>query len=41
MVYEKLGDKAAALECYKKVEDKYPQSIEAYDIQKYITRVSE
>jgi len=38
---EKLGDKAAALKCYKSVKDKYPQSIEGYDIDKYITRVSE
>lgn len=41
LAYEKLGDKAAALKCYKTIEDKYPQSIEAYDIQKYIVRVGE
>lgn len=38
---EALGDKAAALDCYKTIQDKYPSSIEAYDINKYIARVSE
>ena len=41
LAYEALGDKAAALACYKTIQDKYPQSIEAYDINKYIARVSE
>lgn len=35
---EKIGDKAAALELYKTIKDKYPQSIEGYDIDKYIAR---
>lgn len=38
---EKLGKKAEALVCYKTIEDKYPNSVEAYDIMKYIGRVSE
>lgn len=38
---EALGNKADALECYKTIRDKYPQSIEAYDINKYIARVTE
>lgn len=38
---EALGNKADALVCYETVQDKYPQSIEAYDINKYIARVSE
>lgn len=38
IVYEQLGNKAKALECYKIIKDKYPQSIEGYDIDKYITR---
>ena len=38
---EALGQKAEALACYKSVENDYPQSIEAYDIAKYIARVSE
>ena len=41
LAWEKLGNKAEALRCYKAVEDKYPQSVEAYDISKYIARVSE
>lgn len=36
---EELGNKDKALECYKTIKDKYPQSIEGYDIDKYITRV--
>lgn len=38
---EKIGDKAAALNCYKTIKDKYPQSFEAYEIDKYINRVGE
>ena len=38
IVYEELGEKAKALDCYKTIKDKYPQSIEGYDIDKYITR---
>lgn len=38
LVYEQLCDKAKAVECYKVIKDKYPQSIEGYDIDKYITR---
>ena len=41
LTYEKLGDKSAALGAYKEVKDKYPQSIEAYDIQRYISAVEE
>lgn len=41
LVYEQLGDKAAALDLYKTIKDKYPQSVEAYDIDKYIARVAE
>ena len=37
--YEALGENAKALAAYKKVKDNYPQSMEAYDIDKYITRV--
>lgn len=38
IVYEQKGETAKALECYKTIKDKYPQSIEGYDIDKYITR---
>ncbi|MBO4263140.1 MAG: tetratricopeptide repeat protein [Bacteroidales bacterium] len=37
-VYEKLGEKAKALDCYLKIKDRYPNSIEGYDIDKYIAR---
>ena len=41
LAHEKLGDKAAALACYKTVKEKYPQSVEGYDIDRYITAVEE
>ena len=41
IAYEALGDKASALKSYNTIKDKYPQSIEAYDINKYIARVAE
>ncbi|MBP5316247.1 MAG: tetratricopeptide repeat protein [Bacteroidales bacterium] len=37
---EELGDNAKALEYYKAIKDKYPQSLEAYDIDKYIARIN-
>ena len=41
IAYEALGDKASALKSYNTIKDKYTQSIEAYDINKYIARVAE
>ena len=41
LALEQLGNKAAALECYKTIKDKYPQSIEAYEIDRYIAAVEE
>lgn len=41
LAYEKLGNNAKALECYKTVKDRYPQSVEAYDIDRYISRIGE
>jgi len=38
-VYEEIGQPDKALDLYKKIEDKYPSSVEAYDIGKYITRI--
>ncbi len=38
-VAEKLGDTAKALSFYKEIKDQYPQSIEAYDVDKYIGRI--
>ncbi|MBP3356035.1 MAG: tetratricopeptide repeat protein [Rikenellaceae bacterium] len=36
LVYEKLGNRAAALEAYKRISTEYLNSMEAQDIQKYI-----
>ena len=38
-VAEELGDKDKALAFYNKIKDQYPQSAEASDIDKYITRI--
>lgn len=40
IMYEELGDTAKAIETYTKIKDKYPQSVEGYDIDKYISRLS-
>ena len=34
-----LGKNAEALECYKAIKENYPQSIESYDIDRYIAEV--
>ena len=39
IVSEEMGDSAAALKFYKEIELNYPQSMEGYDIQKYISRI--
>ena len=39
VVCEELGDNAKALSFYKAIKDKYPTSLEGYDIDKYITRI--
>lgn len=36
---EELGQNDKALGYYKTIKDKYPQSLEGYDIDKYITRI--
>ncbi len=41
LCWEALGDKAEALKCYSSIKENYPQSIESYEINKYIARVSE
>jgi len=41
LAYQKIGDKASAVECFKTIKDKYPQSVEAFDIDKYISSVAE
>jgi len=40
MLLEKQGDGAGAVEAYKKIQDKYPNSTEGLDISKYITRMA-
>lgn len=39
IVCEEMGDEAQALKYYKEIETRYPQSMEAYEIQKYISRI--
>jgi tetratricopeptide (TPR) repeat protein len=36
---EKIGETAKALSFYKKIKDQYPQSMEGYEIDKYIGRI--
>ncbi len=38
-VAEKLGDNAKALGFYELIKDQYPNSMEAYDVDKYIGRI--
>ena len=39
IVAEKLGENTKALGFYETIKDKYPQSMEGYDIDKYIGRI--
>ena len=39
-VCEELGDTDKALSLYKQIKEKYPQSIEGYDVDKYISRIN-
>jgi tetratricopeptide (TPR) repeat protein len=39
VAYEELGDNDKALACYNRIRNDYPQSIEGYDIDKYISRI--
>ena len=38
-VYRLEDGKAEALEFYQEIKTKYPQSVEGYDIDKYISRI--
>ncbi len=38
-VCEEMGDPQKALTYYKTIKDKYPQSVEGYDVDKYISRI--
>jgi tetratricopeptide (TPR) repeat protein len=39
VTYEELGQADKALACYKKIKDQYEQSLESYEIDKYISRI--
>lgn len=39
LVYEELGDYTRALDAYEQIKENYPESTEADQIEKYITRV--
>ena len=39
VTYEEMGQDEKALSMYKKIKDQYPQSMEGYDIDKYISRI--
>lgn len=39
VAYEELGQPDKALKCYRTIKEKYPQSYEGYDIDKYISRI--
>ncbi len=39
VTYEELGQYDKALAAYRTIKDKYPQSMEGYDIDKYISRI--
>lgn len=39
VTYEELGKTEKALACYKNIKENYPQSVEGYDIDKYIARI--
>ena len=36
---EELGNTKEALKCYKAIKEKYPESMQGYDIDKYISRI--
>lgn len=38
-ICEETGDTAQALSIYKEIETKYPQTLEGYEIDKYISRI--
>ena len=38
-LYEAVGNKDKAMDCYKTIKSDYPQSMQAQDIDKYIERL--
>ncbi|HPS95507.1 MAG: tetratricopeptide repeat protein [Bacteroidales bacterium] len=41
IMYEELGDTAKALEVYDEIKIKYPQTIEGFEIDKYIAKIKQ
>lgn len=39
IMYEELGENEKALDCYETIQDKYPNSPDGYDVEKYISRL--
>ena len=39
VAYEELGEDDKTLVCYKRISDNWPNSVEGYDIDKYISRI--
>ena len=39
VAYEELGENDKALACYKRIQNNWPNSVEGYDIDKYISRI--
>ncbi|MEN6619554.1 MAG: tetratricopeptide repeat protein [Rikenellaceae bacterium] len=39
IMYEELGEKENAIKAYEEIKVKYPQSVEGYEIDKYISRI--
>ena len=39
VAYEELGEDDKALVCYKRIQNNWPNSVEGYDIDKYISRI--
>lgn len=39
IISEEMGDEASALKYYEEIKTKYPASMEAYEIDKYISRI--
>jgi hypothetical protein len=40
MICEEMGQNDKALAYYDQIKVKYPQSLEAYDVDKYISRIN-
>ena len=39
VTYEEIGNADKALACYNRIKENWPQSVEGYDIDKYISRI--